>query len=119
MRVQAAVDAQFERKWVVEPSLEHLWPRLAFDEELRVLAEVSRGVRAGVLAVTDRRVLLVTTVLGEQVATWPRSAIRRASGRDVALFAWLKLELAGGEEVKLAIGPRGRLREVLAELDGG
>ncbi len=118
VRLQQAAAEQFDRTWVVAPALEHAWALLAWDEELRVLAEASRGVRAGVLVVTDRRVVLVTKVLGEQVHDWPRATIRKASGRDVAVAARLRLHLTDGENVTLWVGPRGRLGRVIAEING-
>jgi len=117
-RLQDAVAQQFKRTWVVTPALEHAWPVLAWDEELVVLAEASRGVRGGVLIVTDRRVILATKLLGEQVQDWPRATIERASGRDVGLAARLRLHLTSGEEIPIWIGPRGRLARVLDELNG-
>lgn len=116
-RLQEAAADQFDRMWVVAPALEHVWPLLAWDEELRVLGETSRGLRPGVLVVTDRRVLIVTKVLGEQVHEWPRSAIRKASGRDVGVAARLRLEIEDGDDVSWWVGPRGRLKRVLAELN--
>jgi len=101
VRLSSAVAEQFGRSWVVAPALEHVWPLLAWDEELLVLAEASRGLRAGVLAVTDRRVVLVMKVLGEQVHNWPRSAIRKASRRDIGPAARLRLHLVDGEHVTL------------------
>lgn len=116
-RLQQAAAEQFDRTWVVGPALEHVWPLLAWDEELRVLAEASRGIRAGVLVVTDRRVVLVTKVLGEHIDEWSRGAIRKASGRDVGVAARLRLELTDGDNVTLWVGPRGRLKRLSAELD--
>ena len=116
-RLQHAAAEQFDRMWVIAPALEHVWPLLAWDEDLRVLGETSRGLRPGVLVVTDRRVLVVTKVLGEQVHEWRRSAIRKASGHDIGVAARLRLEIEGGEDVTWWVGPRGRLKHVLAELN--
>jgi zinc protease len=114
--VEAVATRQLKRRWAVGESLDLVWERLADDEEIRVLAEASRGVRGGVLAVTDRRVLWITKILEERVHAWPRDRIRRASGRDVGVAARLRLSLDGDDDVTLWISPRGRLRMILDEL---
>ena len=54
--VESVVEAKLKRRWLVSEELERLPGELASGEGLLTLAEANRGLRAGLLVVTDRRV---------------------------------------------------------------
>lgn len=56
-RVERAVQEKLKRRWVVEDELTALPEELAEDEQILTLAEASRGLRAGLIVLTDRRIL--------------------------------------------------------------
>jgi zinc protease len=63
-RVDGAAQDKLKRRWVVEDELLALPEELAEDEEILTLAEANRGLRAGLIVLTDRRILWLFTMFG-------------------------------------------------------
>ena len=57
--VEEVAARALKRRWVVDEELALLPEALEEDEEVLILAEANRGLRAGLLAATDRRLLWV------------------------------------------------------------
>lgn len=66
------------RPFIVGEASELLAPLLGRDERVMHAAEASRGVRSGVLAVTDRRLLFVAKVLSQFIEEIPLADVERA-----------------------------------------
>jgi hypothetical protein len=57
--VDTLAEEQLKRRWVVEGELDLLPEVLGAGEQPRLMAEASRGMRAGLLVATDRRLLFI------------------------------------------------------------
>jgi predicted Zn-dependent peptidase len=120
--VQAIAERDLSLSWSVSDELEGLPGLLGDGEALEHLARASRGHRAGLLAVTGRRVLwLYSSVRRGRDDMWeaPRDAIRGVkSWAGIPGVAEPRLRLrTGEEELKLTgVAPRRKLGELVDAL---
>ena len=98
------------RPIMVGEAAELVAERLGADEELRLTAEATQGVRGGVLAVTDRRVLFVAKLLSEHVEDIPLGSIAKLRRKPNPLWPALVVEHAAGK-AKFTFTTIGRLNE--------
>ena len=96
--VDAAASASVKRGWSNDEELEALPDHLDEGEVILALAEARKGVRAGVLAVTDRRVLFL--FLDKLVVAIRRAAIDSVDHGEGSMVQSNLLEIShGGERV--------------------
>lgn len=116
--VQVA-DEKLDRKWVAREALALLPDALEEDERVVTLCEASRGMKAGLLTITDRRALFIFVGLrNEEVLRFPHAAIRNA--RKAGLRGGKLLLDLGNETLEFKnIRPRQRADEVVAALRSG
>lgn len=79
--VDSLVKEKLKRRWVVSEELESLPDVLGDDERLLTFAEANRGLRAGLLVVTDRRVLWVYAPKPERLVDVARADVRSVRAR--------------------------------------
>jgi hypothetical protein len=114
--VGVAIEGKLKRGWMTGQELDNLPHVLERGEQLEVVAAASRGIRAGLLAVTDRRVLFL--YLDEVELDVGRADVRDARS-DAG--GWLSdnrlvVETAQGEQTFTDIKPDERVDEFLALL---
>jgi zinc protease len=117
--VDAIAERDLERRWGVADELAQLGAALRDGESLEHLALASQGHRAGLLAVTDRRVIwLYDGVRSDIVWEAAREAIANvapSSGIPGLRSARLKLETPDSE-LKVSVDSRGKFDEIVAAL---
>ena len=115
-RVEEAVEGTVKRNWQTRPELDRLPDLLESDERIVAIAAASLGMRAGVLAVTDRRLLFV--YLGEVNLELARGEVDGAERTPGGLVWDNKLVVnAGGEtHVFKDISPDEQLEALAAAL---
>jgi zinc protease len=120
--VQAVAERDLSLSWSVSDELEGLPSLLGDGEALEHLARASRGHRAGLLALTSRRVLwLYSAVRSGHDDLWEaqRDAIRGVkswAGIPGLAEARLRLRTADGEVKLTGIAPRRKLEELVDAL---
>jgi len=120
--VEAIAERDLSLSWSVSDELDGLPGLLGDGEPLEHLARASRGRRAGLLAVTGRRVLwLYSSVRSGRDDLWeaPRDGIRGVrSWAGIPGLAEPRLRLrTGDEELKLTgVAPRRKLEELVDAL---
>lgn len=103
---------KLKRRWVVDDELEALARELGEGETLLTLAEACRGLRAGLLAVTDRRVLWLFKLIGEKRLELPYEQIESVSAKRGLLEAVIRIR-TNGETIKFSdIVPKARADEI-------
>lgn len=78
---------------------EVLASELGRQEDVRFVADATRGVRGGVVAVTDRRLIFAAQLLADHVRTWPLHAIGGVRVRTNPLYPCVELRV-GDERVR-------------------
>jgi predicted Zn-dependent peptidase len=120
--VDAIAERDLERRWGVSDELTQLGGALRDGESLEHLALASQGHRAGLLAVTDRRVMwLYDGVRSDIFWETPREAIANvasSSGVPGLRAARLRLEIPDGE-LKVSVDSRDKFGDIVAELSPG
>jgi predicted Zn-dependent peptidase len=113
---------KLSRRWVVADELKRLPGLLAPGEELLNLAEANRGLKAGLLALTDRRVIFLyagMTGRRRDVLEFPLADISSVDGR-AGIFALVGSRIvlvASGTTTKFKdIVPRERAPEIVEEI---
>jgi hypothetical protein len=112
--VEAVADEKLKRRWVVSEELEALPGMLDDGERVLMLAEANRGLRAGLLVITDRRFLWTYAPKPERAVDVPRHEIGsvrvREGGRMRDANLWVELR---GEEIAFSdIVPKERAPEI-------
>ena len=120
--VDSLVKEKLKRRWVVSEELDSLPELLEDDERLLTFAEANRGLRAGLLVVTDRRVLWVYAPKPERMLDVARADVRSVRARKgTPLLADAKVWVETPDEVVEFedIVPRERAGEIRDLLSGG
>jgi zinc protease len=116
-RVKQLADEKLKRRWVVETELSLLPEVLQQDEQPLTMAEASRGMRAGLLVVTDRRLLFLFSGLRkEEFLQFRRPDVSevRIKRKFLEKALWVRVE---EDEFEFTdIKPKEREREIVAEL---
>ena len=113
--VDSLVKEKLKRRWVVSEELDSLPELLEDDERLLSFAEANRGLRAGLLVVTDRRVLWVYAPKPERMLDVARADVRSVRARQgTPLLADAKVWVETPDEVVEFedIVPRERASEI-------
>ena len=79
--MDSLVKEKLKRRWVVSKELDSLPELLEDDERLLTFAEANRGLRAGLLVVTNRRVLWVYAPKPERKLDVARADVRSVRAR--------------------------------------
>jgi hypothetical protein len=116
-RVDEAVRTHLKRRWVTEDELTALPAELEDDEQILSLAEASRGLRAGLLVVTERRLLWLYKMFGERRLELPYEEIRSAAVRKKLGETNLELETTAEKLSFTDISPKERAAEIVAIVD--
>jgi len=95
--VQELADASFKRRLLVDDELELLLERLEEGETPIAFLSTTRGVRAGLLVATDRRLIFFTRIFGELWLEWPYPAVEGLHLKRGALGSSLRVVVAGDE----------------------
>lgn len=119
-RVEALEEVAAEklkRRWPVTDELELLPARLEPDEEIVTLAEAAKGVRSGLLVLTDRRVIFFTQILRETWVEFGFDAIDAVEGKPGLMDSKLSIK-SGGETTTFAgVTPKERAAEIAREIE--
>lgn len=111
--VEQVARRKLRRDWTVQSELELLSARLDHDEELVTLAEASIGLKRGLLAVTDRRVVWLhqgdreqlqrelpyADVAGARIPRLPRDVVTLRSSAGETAFSHIRPKERGREIV--------------------
>lgn len=110
--VERVASEKLKRRWVVEDELKALPDELGEGEQVLTLAEANRGLRAGLLVLTDRRLLWLYKMFGERRLDLPYAEIESVSGERGFLEAKVTIG-AQGEKIEFSeIAPKERLAEI-------
>jgi hypothetical protein len=111
--VEEVAHRSIKRRWLVSDELEHLPQRLEEGETPLAFLSATKGVRAGLLTATDRRLIFHAKIFGEEWLEWPYAEIRRMRrGRNV----WGSTLVLEGPSGEIAFGEV-RKRDVDAFLE--
>jgi zinc protease len=96
--------------WFSGAAPEVLASELGRREPVRFVADATRGVRGGVVAVTDRRLVFAAQLLADHVRAWPLEALGAVRVRTNPLYPCVELRV-GDERVRLTFLTPRRARE--------
>ena len=115
--VAAAADKKVKRGWLTKDELDRLPTVLDEGERVEVVAKATRGWRAGVVAVTDRRVVLL--YFDDVLIDLPLTAITGIESDEGSLWRDNSLTITTAEEThKLKdIGPKEQLNELVRAVE--
>jgi zinc protease len=80
--VERRAAEDLKRRWVVSDELEQLPSRLEPGEEIVTLCEAAKGMRAGLLVATDRRVIFFAIIRRETWLEFPYETVRSVDGSE-------------------------------------
>ena len=115
--VERVAAEKLKRRWVVSEELELLPGRLEHGETILTLCEASKGMRAGLLAVTDRRLIFFARIRKETWLEFTFGEIDRIEGSEGILDSTVKIEARGEEITFSGIAPKERTLEVVGEVE--
>lgn len=120
-RVKAAADEQLKRRWTVSDELSLLPEMLDPDEELLSMAEAARGMRIGLVVLTDRRLLWLSAgARKEEYLKIAREDIAVAEVKRQLLGSKMLRIVVEGDEIKLDdFKPKARMAEIADALKRG
>jgi zinc protease len=95
--VEEVAQASLKSRWLVSEELELLPERLEEDEAPLAFLSTTKGLRAGLLVATDRRVIFFERIVRETWLEWPYEQIQGIEVKGVFWGTELRLR-ANGEE---------------------
>jgi len=105
------------RRWVVDEELRLLPERLEYDEQVVTLCEAMKGLRAGLLVATTRRVIFFARIRGETWLEFDYETISRVEGKASLIDSTVTLEARGEEITFSGIAPRERAPELASAVE--
>jgi hypothetical protein len=115
-RVERAASEKLGRRWVVADELDLLADELEDGEEILTLAEGSQGLRAGLLVLTDRRLLWLYKMFAEKRIELALADVESVEARRKFMETTVEV-VARGETHKFEeIAPKDRAAELEALL---
>lgn len=93
--VEDVARESLKHRWLVGEELELLPERLEDGETPLAFLSASKGVRAGLVVATDRRLVFFARIFGEEWLEWPYGLVRDVRPRRRFLRTQLLLELDG------------------------
>jgi hypothetical protein len=115
--VERLADEKLNRRWVVSEELEQLPDRLEEGEEAITLCEATKGMRAGLLVATDRRVVFFSIIRRETWLEFPYAEITAVEGTEGMLDSNVRITTADGTVEFGAIAPKERTGEMVREIE--
>jgi hypothetical protein len=97
--VEEVAHASLKRRWLVSEELELLPDRLEEGELPIRFLSATKGIRAGLLAATDRRIVFLARIFGEEWLEWPYDRVRGLRRSRGFWGAKLRIELEDGDVV--------------------
>jgi hypothetical protein len=111
--VEEAVREKLSRRWVVSDELRQLPEVLGDGESLLTLAEATRGVRAGLLVVTDRRLLWLYAPSDGHTLEFAHAELEQVRARRGLFGRKVVVRTRDGRRIKLGeIAPKRRAPEI-------
>jgi predicted Zn-dependent peptidase len=111
-RVEEAAQANLKRRWVVSDELAALPEELDADEQILALAEAARGWRAGLIVLTDRRILWRFNAFGDRRLELSYDEIQMVDVRRKLGETKIELGTADGPYKFSDIAPKERAAEI-------
>jgi zinc protease len=118
-RVRAVAEDKLTRRWLVSGELAALPDLLELDERPLTMAEAARGMRVGLLVLTEARLLWVFAggLQKEELLRMPRAEIRDAGVKRTLLGSKRLRVVLDGEQIEFEdFKPKERLGEFAAAL---
>ena len=115
--VEEAAAEKLSRRWVVSDELELLPDRLEEGESVVTLCEGVKGLRAGLLVATDRRVIFVAKIRGETWLEFAYGEIDSVAGKTGITDSSVTIEARGETYEFGGIAPKERTMEIVAEIE--
>ncbi|MDP8944015.1 MAG: PH domain-containing protein, partial [Actinomycetota bacterium] len=118
--VQRLAAEQLTRRWLVDEELEVLPEQLQPGERLRSLGRASRGMKHGLLALTDRRLLFLHKGMRkDDLLEIPIEGVTDARGRRGLTEGKLTVSHSGEKTTFGSVVPRERAPELAQALEAG
>lgn len=95
--VEEVARRSLRRRWLVEEELEQLPERLGEGETPLAFLSATKGMRAGLVVATDRRLIFFARIFGEKWLEWPYERVRALRTRRRPWGTQLLLALDGEE----------------------
>ncbi len=115
--VEGVAAEKLDRRWVVSEELEQLPDRLEEGEKVVTLCEAMRGLRAGLLVATDRRVIFFARIRRETWLELSYDEIESASGKTGITDSTVTIQARGEKISFTGIAPKERAPEIAAEIE--
>ena len=115
--VEQTADEKLKRRWAVSEELQLLPERLEPGEEIVTLAEAGKGMRAGLLAVTDRRVIFHARIWGDTWLEFPYDAIESVDGKEGLMDSTVTIVSRGEKTSFSSVTPKERATEIAREIE--
>lgn len=115
--VEATAKEKLKRRWTVSDELAQLPGRLAPGETVVTMCEAARGMRLGLLAVTDRRVIFFALIRKETWIEFGYDEIESVKGTNRPWRTAVTLEARGEKVVFSDVSPKQRALEIAAEIE--
>jgi zinc protease len=112
--VEKVASSKLKRRWVIEDELRHLPDALREGEVVLTLAEAGRGLRAGLLAATDQRLLWLYTFRRERRLEIAYDDIESVLAESKRFETFVKIKTTDEEFSFTDIAPKVRAAEIEA-----
>ena len=115
--VEDVAAEKLDRRWVVSEELQLLPDRLEQGERVVTLCEAMKGLRAGLLVATDRRVIFFAKIRRETWLELGYDEIESVSGKTGLTDSSVTIRVRGEELSFTGIAPKERTMEMVAEIE--
>jgi hypothetical protein len=120
LAIEDVAGRKLKRRWVVSDELVALSEMLRPDEQVINLAEANRGLKAGLLAVTDQRLIFLYGGIGKkETLEFPVDTLSRIEGRSGSRpfsSSEISVNTSGERFLFKEIVPRERIAEIVEEV---
>ena len=115
--VEDAANEKLKRRWTVSDELALLPGRLEPGERVVTMCEAARGMRLGLLAVTDRRVIFCALIHKETWLEFGYDEIESVKGQSNLWRTAVTVRARGEKLVFSDVAPKARALEIAAEIE--
>ncbi len=95
--VEEVAHESLKRRWLVDEELELLPERLEEGETPLAFLSATKGMRAGLLVATDRRLIFFARIFGEEWLEWPHRAITEVRRKRGLWGAEIRITFEGDD----------------------